>query len=277
VESKKVPKLAANDRIVVEAIKIAVKELDLKCQFFSDGWVVKLSNSYKSHFIHVSSFNLNGQASVGIAQDKVMTYQILTDSSITAVPHYLLSSIYQQRINATYVQELFTKYNSLVLKPTHGSSGHLVTRCNDISSVFDFVDQYITIESWTASPYLEVTSEIRLIVIGNRVECVYEKTEPPIIDELRMYNISLGAHIKKRDVAVIDDEVKKMAVNAAKSLNLTFCAVDIVFESNGKASVLELNTSFSLERYSLESSENWKEAVNFYRQLIHDIFEGKFV
>jgi glutathione synthase/RimK-type ligase-like ATP-grasp enzyme len=267
--------LATKNRALIEALEIARREHGIRYTFFSDGWVIKLQKGNKTQLIHAySSLNLNLQASLATAQDKVCTYELLSGDGVRAVPHWLLTSQLEPAVKQSDVEALLVHYGSIVVKPTLGMRGALVAKFTNASDLLQYTyDNQVA--SWAASPYINIQQEIRTVVLDNQVVFAYEKHNPTTRRGLRMFNITLGATMVPIDPATLSEDMRAMALQSVRALGLRFAAVDIVFDEQGEAFVLEVNTAFSLERYALTSVAAKVKVVDFYTQLVKDLFKNE--
>jgi len=170
------------------------------------------------------------------------------------------------------VHDLFERYGALVIKPTQGSQGQDVVRCDNPEEVFEVI-KGCAIPSWAASPFVDIKREVRVIMLNDKPEMAYEKYDPPLVGKLRLFNLHRGAKAKHLDVSALAPELITMSQQAMRAIGLTVGAVDIVFDQDGTPYVLEINSAFSIERFAGLSAENRREAVAFYERLIRSLFD----
>ena len=65
--------------------------------------------------------------------------------------------------------------------------------------------------------------------------------------------------------------LKKIAVKAAEVLGLSFCSVDIFELENGSYKVLEINAGVTIEKFALQSKENYRITEQIYEKVICDL------
>lgn len=260
------------NRALIQAIKVAHQKFGMSYKLFSHDWIVKLEKNNSTHFIYGYAFGVNSQASAAIAADKVATSELLSDNSVTCVPHYLVTSVLDQNVNATALQTLIDTYTSLVLKPTFGGRGHLVRKVNSAEQALEYIDKN-PVRSWSASPFIAAQREMRIVVFNSTIRLAYEKYDPKVVDGLNMFNLSGGASVRQVDLTTLDADIGELALRAAATIGLKMGAVDIIFDESNKAHVLEINSGFSLEHFALDSSENRKNVVDCYVQILDEMFE----
>jgi glutathione synthase/RimK-type ligase-like ATP-grasp enzyme len=259
------------NRALLEAIQNSCKKHGIACKMFSDDWIIQLQKGRREHFIYAYGFDCNSQASAAIATDKVATYQLLADRAIAAVPHFLLTSAAQPDIDPATLDGLLKEYGSLVVKPVQGSRGESVARFNDADSILAFTAEN-SVAAWAASPFIEVQREIRLVVFDGSVRLGYEKHNPTVVNELKLFNLNLGTTAEAIVVSKLSRAIQDLAVQSMEAIGLRLGAVDLVFDPDGDVSVLEINSGFSLEHFALMSPQNRKQVVEFYETVVERLF-----
>lgn len=264
--------IITNRRALVEAVRQASERFGIEYKLFSDDWVIKLSKGERTLFVYASGLDCNGQAAAAIALDKVATYLMLDDAGLPVIPHFLLTSPSSPAPKKDQLRELFNKYGELVIKPTLGKRGQYVRKCDDVAAAVRHIQENPDIDSWAASPFIDVDKELRLVLFDGRPGVAYEKHAAPVINGLKMHNINLGATAKTVALGDVDDQLKELAATALNALGLRLAAVDIVFDATGQPFVLEINSRFSLEHYASSSADNRRLVVDFYSSTIGELF-----
>lgn len=259
------------NRAILEAVRRACDMHGIQCDTFSDDWLLRLRLGDRTQFIFAYNFGCNSQASDNIARDKVATYQLLADGAIPAVPHYLIKSVIDTQANEPLLDELFHSHASLVIKRLDGSRGEAIAKADSVPDAVRFIDSQNP-SSWSASPCLDITREIRVVVFEDKIHLAYEKMGPKVINGLKMYNLNLGAHARTLLVQDIGPETQAMAIRAMQAIGLRMGAVDIIADSEGAMQVLEINSGFSLEHYAALQPENRKAVIAFYERVIDNLF-----
>lgn len=250
------------DRWMPEIVERLCHEKGIDVRSFSDKWMLTLTKNHSSQAIYGFKFGgLNDSAAVATSQDKAATYDILHDSHIDAVPHALIST----RANSYHEwKNLAEGWQTFVIKPTHGGGGRAVYAFDGVAKAAERMETHAE-QSWCVSPFLQIKSEVRLILLDKEVLLAFEKQNPTIFHGVPMYNLRLGA-------AAVDlrpnNELIAMADAARRALGLRLVAVDIVVLQGGERLVLEVNEGFSLEHYMRQSSENKQRATEAYGKII---------
>lgn len=261
------------NRALIEALHNSCNKLSADYKSFSEDWIVKISKDNQDHFVFGYAFDVNTQASAAIASDKVACYELLANAELPVVTHYLLTTVVRPQIDISYIETLFELNSTLVLKPTNGSRGALITKVTGTDEILNILATNTHIDSWAVSPFIEIKKELRLVVFDGEVRLAYEKFDPPTVNGLKMFNLNLGASVTGLQVKNVDKAVVMLACNALKSIGLSLGAVDIVFDSNEKASVLEINSGFSLEHYAQTSDVSRAQVISFYELIIAQLFK----
>ncbi len=112
--------------------------------------------------------------------------------------------------------------------------------------------------------YLENDEEYRLLVLNDRVAVAEKKirTDP---SEFRS-NVALGAREEFLDVSRLSDDLKSMAILAAKTLKIQTAGVDVLVErGTGKNWLLEVNRGPGLT-YDTKISPEIDELAKFFKR-----------
>lgn len=262
----------SENRALTEAVQLACDRRNIDCRYFSDNWVIRLEKAGKTHFVYASGFDTNSHASARIANDKVATYLLLADDNIAAIPHFLLSTVVEPQVTLKQLTQLLRQYGSLVIKPTEGSRGELVAHFDTVEAIESYTSTHAHIASWAASPFVDIQREVRLIVYNQHVQLAYEKVAPMTRNNLKLFNLNLGAKAKPLAVELLGKELANAAVQAMEAIGLQLGAVDIVYNSLGQAFVLEINSGFSLEHFAQLSSRNRQAVIDLYLLVIDSLF-----
>lgn len=251
------------DRWVVKILRQIAAERGLSFKSWSDDWIVELGDSASGTRVIGYRFALNTSVASFIAQDKVATYAILKSHEIPAVPHELV------RTKVSSINEAsMEKWAKIVTKPLVGTSGHGVRLHSDVASAIEFIENS-SIQAWAVSPYLDIESETRLILLDGAILCAYEK-QPVEVNGLKMFNLGLGATAS--DVEPSEPMVK-LAKSAQSAIGLRLCAVDIVKSASGEMVVLEINDAIMMEHYARQSAENEVHVKDVYRSIVSTIID----
>ena len=140
----------------------------------------------------------------------------------------------------------------VVLKTVSGAGGRGVFIIDSSVSLKSTVSAFFesnSEEELLIQQYVPINGDIRVIVLNGQV--IGAMNREKVKNDFRS-NASLGASVDEADIT---DEIKEMALNAAKAMGCYYCGVDIAIQKrNRKPYVLEVNTS--------PGSKNVEEALN---------------
>lgn len=165
----------------------------------------------------------------------------------------------------------------------------------------------------TASPFYDIQTEYRSIIVGNSVELIYAKVRPSVIGngkntikELLIkfnpnyfnkegmleddiynkilpigekyeyswkFNLEGGANINMEVSKNLKDRISNMAKYVASELNIKFGSIDIVLTTNNELKVLEINSGVMMKNF-IELHPNGEEiAYGIYKKAIISMFK----
>lgn len=236
-----------------------------------ENWLLRLEKNGVAKWIVGYQVGLNSAASLGITRDKALTYNVLARASIPAVPHYLIKSIADDAVRLRASTPLAENIPYL-LKPLKGSGGEGFLRRENLQEVVAAASESIEKEL-AISPFLAIASESRLIMLDDELLLAFKKSKPKIINDVPMFNLSQGAIPREFSP---EASVVMLAINAMKECGLRLAAVDVVSLHSGEILILELNNSFSLDRYAGLSDEKYREVSEVYEKIISKLFDAQY-
>jgi len=116
-------------------------------------------------------------------------------------------------------------------------------------------------EEFLFQKYYPSNEEYRILVLEDRVGC-FERKIRTDKEEFRS-NVALGAAEEFLDISTIKPEMKKIAIDACKALNIQIGGVDILVDKNGKFWLLEVNRGPGLT-YDLKISPEFNSLVKYF-------------
>lgn len=249
------------DRWMVDIIKGICSKSGIACKSYSDDWVLELSTQSATSRVFGYKFDLNRAAATAIAGDKVATYQLLDANNVPAVEHRLV------RTKASESTGWETGLEKVVAKPLDGTSGHGIALLPSPKNVPMYIEQHPYIAAWAISPYEQIQTERRFILLDDDVLCQYEKLPVPVRG-LPMFNLGLGATAEH---SMADSHETMLAKRALSVTGLRLAAVDIVNTPEGYK-VLEVNDGIMMENYMRQSDSNKEEAIKVYATIVKALF-----
>ena len=184
------------------------------------------------------SYCLNGPISIGRAQDKLRTLQMLCSENINITRTGFASSPLDTKDLIKMVGGA-----PLVIKLLEGTQGVGVVLAETDKAAESFINAFKSLKAnILVQEFIKEAKgrDLRCFVIGDKVVATMERHAAK--GEFRA-NIHLGG---KGYPAKISTAERTMAVNAAKAIGLKVAGVDLI-RSNGGPKVLEVNSSPGLE------------------------------
>lgn len=256
------------ERVLPDMIQHACSSLGVKVQRLSDDWVMRLERDDKIAWVFGYKFDINSSAAAAVAQDKVATFLALNNAGIAAVPHVLARSYAMQLISLSDVLSALPNDGPVVVKPLNGTGGRGIAYCEDVQVALTKIESDPE-PAWAISPYLDLVSETRLILLDGEVLLAYEKRDPAYQDYLKLFNLARGAHAI--DI-MPDSRLQALATDTCHALSLRLAAVDVVQTVDGRRLVLEVNDGIKTESYARHSEGNARKAEEIYRTIISRMF-----
>lgn len=131
----------------------------------------------------------------------------------------------------------------MILKSITGNSGA------DNFLIRDEVELRTTLEAnaqikFVAQEYIPNDGDLRMIVLGDKVECVYSRIRKP---GDHRNNVSQGGDKHYLSLDEVADQYKQLAVQAAAVVGREICGVDVMINSSTQSAiVLEANFNFGI-------------------------------
>lgn len=258
------------NRLLPDAVRLACQRQDIDCASFSDDWVLQLAKGHRTEWIFGYKFSINNSAVSHLAQDKVATYEVLRAAGLSAVPHMLVRSVAGEPIAASRFEHRFDG-KDVVVKPLIGTGGRGVQRYATTQAALAYIGESSE-PSWAMSPYLDIISETRLVVLEGTLLLAYEKQQPELRGGLKLYNLSHGAVAVDIAEADVQLSLRSLAVRTCSALGLRLAAVDIITTAQNEQLVLEVNDGFSMEYYARQSAGCKKRSIQLYDTIITRMF-----
>jgi RimK family alpha-L-glutamate ligase len=206
-------------------------------------------------------FVINSIEAIENCHDKFRT-SIMLDEAGIATPK--TSIITDPDLALAAHEEVGGKF-PVVLKTVSGAGGKGVFIIDSDISLKSTVSAFFESnadEELLIQQFLPLNGDIRVLVLNGRVLGAMNREK--VKNDFRS-NASLGANVNEADIS---DEIKEMAINAAKAMGCYYCGVDIAIQKRSrKPFVLEVNTS--------PGSKNVEEALrkNIIGEFVKEILD----
>ena len=182
----------------------------------------------------------NSKRAIELTDNKILMYQELQRKGIRIPKAYIAPKTFEG-LNREGFDWLKNIENDLtypmIVKEAYGSFGEQVYLIKSHLEMLDLIVR-LNFKDFLIQEYIESSSgkDIRVNVVnGKEVVSILRENE----DDFRS-NISGGGHASKVE---INDEFRKLAIEATKALGLKFAGVDLMFLSDGSPIVCEVNSN----------------------------------
>lgn len=189
-----------SERLILASVRRYAAERKLPFSIHGDGWIAEIRLGSRSHFVHGYDLGLNSASSQRIANDKAATFEVLDRAGIAAVPHRLFMhprflTFMSIEGNWLAMREAFEAFGGdAVLKDNEGTGGMELARIRSVAEL-ELAAQRLfnATRSLAISPYLEIVSETRVILLDGDCLVVYTKERPSVTGDGRKTVLALIA------------------------------------------------------------------------------------
>lgn len=209
------------ERFLHVIIKELCKEMNIKVEKLSYGWLLQLSKDGKVRHITRNHFDNNSQASSEIADDKYATYEVLKSQNISVIEHTMIFNsatrtkyIPEEGMWNTVVSE-FLKYGKVVVKSNNDCMGKGVELCHNLREIEIAIEKLFhqREDSVSLCPYYDIKTEYRTFYLDGKVLLIYGKTRPFVIGDGKATLGELVERLHLPDKKVIQDNLSKLDMN----------------------------------------------------------------
>ena len=161
--------------------------------------------------------------------DKAMTSFLLHKAGIKTPPTWVCES--RQAAHTVIKQQQAIMKQELVIKPLFGSQGQGVRLVGESLPVP--MDKHVDGVFYLQS-FVKATHDYRVFIVNNKAIAAMRRR-----GESWLHNVALGASCD----AIADADILGLAEQAAITLNIAYCGVDVIHEEeSGQLYVLEVNS-----------------------------------
>jgi hypothetical protein len=224
-------------------------------RFFSLGGTLAICLTYFGIPFYDTAF-----ADVGPDEDKFTNQTRLAIAGLPVVPSFFC---WYEKIGE-YKKHIIQRFGLPLVAKSLGSHRGLGVFLLRKEEDFNLLNKGDKKEQFLFQKYLPNDEEYRLLVLKDRVAVAERKirTDP---NEFRS-NVALGAREEFFNVSDLSNDLKSMAVLAAKTLKIQTGGVDILVEkSSGKEWLLEVNRGPGLT-YNTKVSPEISELAKFFQR-----------
>ena len=180
---------------------------------------------------------LNHPASVGTASNKLSAFERLYEEGASVPP---FTSCREEAEN------IFLSKGSVVVRETlngHGGAGIRLFEKNSVESLP---------EAPLYTQYIPKEHEYRVHVLGEEVHIRQKRRRRSHENPNWQIRNHANGFVMAKECSFISEGVEELATSAVDALELHFGAVDIIYGTDGKCYVLEVNTAPGLEASTLD-------------------------
>lgn len=171
----------------IKMLQELCKEMNIKIESLSYGWIFKLSKDNKVRYI-TGNFDINRTASSKIACDKYGTFEVLKSQDIPIIKHTM---VFNPEERKEYIKEdeiwdivykEFDKEKKVVVKPNYGFEGKGVFLCNTLEETKEAVKFLLNRNtSISICPFYDIKKEYRAFYLNGEILLIYEKEKPLVV------------------------------------------------------------------------------------------------
>jgi glutathione synthase/RimK-type ligase-like ATP-grasp enzyme len=236
-------------RIFVDAICKYCASRRIPCEVKSEGWLVVMQRGGQRRFAFGYDIGLNSAMAHRIANDKSATADVLQLSGVASIPHTMfLSPKLRKQVGPDEAPEAMRALlqdhpNGLVVKPNEGTSGRFVFKVRSEEELARAAEAIFSSHlSLAISPFVEIASEVRVILLDETPLVVYSKQRG---SDWR-HNLDFGARPVLLESGEACEACVKLATKAAQAIGIRFASIDVV-SVEGSWRVLEINSGVMME------------------------------
>lgn len=294
---------------VQKIIKEICDEKGIKFKLVSKDWISILEKDGKAKYIVGYKFPLNDQSVSKVCDDKYALYEVMKEYNIPMAEHYIVFKGYDKQ----KVEEYCKKYAfNMVVQNNVGTCGRDMYHVQTKLELFQRLDELLEKEhSINISPFYNIKTEYRTIILKDKAELIYGKRKPTIygdgkktkyellcefnlkyfskldnIGDLKevlpegekfeynwQFNLSKGAMPFFEEDSKKLEKIKNMAKNVSDKLEISFASVDLMELEDGSLLLLEVNSGVMM-KHIINNFENGRLiAKRIYTKVIEEMFK----
>ncbi|MEA2940342.1 MAG: hypothetical protein QOD09_871, partial [Bradyrhizobium sp.] len=179
--------MQSSERIFVHAVQKYCADHGITMETRSQGWLIAMQKGPRRHLAYGYDVGLNSAVTHRIANDKAATAELLEMNGIACVPHAFFPSPalseYLPHLGTwqAMLGHLTQNPGGIVVKPNEGTSGRLVFKVLTRPALELAVSEIFSLNlNLAISPYLEIKSEVRVVLVDDLPVIVYGKRRPSV-------------------------------------------------------------------------------------------------
>ena len=259
---------------LAEALFVAKNELEFReYPDSNDKGELFLFNKYEQIISLTSNGYINGinsEVAELLSQHKILTYRCLELDNINYPETYVLDNL--QNSNKLAASLNWARFFAeqvgypVVVKPNQGSHSQGVKVVDNYLDLIKYISKYSDSESDLIVQEYISGPEFKVVLHGYEIVIAYEKTSPDLIKPYRRG--------ETKEVKFITPAMHEYLINAATSLRLNYCSIDIKAPSlkefdKDNTYILELNCHPGINFMLNEKGPDFVRKL--YKKLILDV------
>ncbi|MCL2527454.1 MAG: ATP-grasp domain-containing protein [Defluviitaleaceae bacterium] len=259
-----------------ELINEICKENGINVEYLSQKYILRLTKDSTTRHIFGPYWDINNAAADRLACDKCGCYTILNNCRVPAIEHKMFFNPLQR---AYLLAEEGTMQNALaffeannqqvVVKPNQGAQGKDVFYCDSPLALEQAIQTIFTTDPDVAlCPYHEIYTEYRVFYLNGRTHYYYGKTK----GDNWKHNLSQGAKAFEVSNNDLRDKLAKLAIQAAKAIDINFATIDIASLENNELAIMEINAGVQAQHLLEQLPHRHKTIKAIYAEAICSMF-----
>lgn len=177
-----------NQRILVKIVQDYGRLRGIPVALHCQDWLITIGDGATRRLVMGYDLGLNSSVAHRVANDKTATSELLEHTGVPSVPHALflsprLSRYVPEQGSWTAMLALLDRHGprGIVVKPNEGTGGTDVFRVRTRAELeLAAHTVFSSSRSLAVSPYLDISEEVRVILLDQRPLVVYRKVRPVI-------------------------------------------------------------------------------------------------
>ena len=213
----------------------AASNMGLNPSWLKQDSIFAIPTRYGERYINYSISSINSQLSSSMVGNKNAARLVLARQGLPTMAHLTPA-------NHTEAQAFLAEYKKIVVKPLKGSNSRDVHIVDSPEQLTPFDVQHYIFEEYAPG------KEVRYLLLNNHVIGVHESQYGESVAEDRdLKRISY-------DRTDWDPELVALSLKVARIFGLRFAAVDYIISQDGRARILEVNSSPGMKWFHAPTS-----------------------
>ena len=276
-----------------EIIKEICDELNINLTLLSKDFIFELERDNIRKYLFGYKFPMNDHGIGLVLDDKYAFYEVLNNLNLKTVE---VKPVFEN-YNRDNLVEYLNEHKELIVKSKNGTCGTEVFKVDNPVDLFDKVDFLLNKNTPIClSPYYNIKSEYRVIILNNEVKLMYGKKRPILIGDgkktilelLQEFNpnyyskqsnldnleMNLNRVLDINQKLEIGSKLESMALVVTSKLNIKFASVDIIETFDNELLILEANSGVMMDNF-MKLNKNGREiAKSIYKEAILNMFDN---